>query len=100
MKTLNITQEEYRILTNPTRIEEWGAQQAVARKVQAQVIALTDEQVTIDAFDIAAMNKAIEVNREGAFIPSASALSGGWPVTEWEVSTASLKRAATTCQER
>lgn len=93
MKTLTITQEEYRKLTNPTRIEEWGAQQEVARKVQAQVIALTDEQTTIDAFDIAAINKAIEINREGALIPSASAMSGGWPVTKWEVSSALLKRA-------
>jgi len=94
MITINLTAEQIRILTNPTRIEEWGAQQEVARNIQAQVMALTGDTVTLDAFDIAWINKANEVNHIGRFIDSASTRAGGWPVHEFEQRVDRLQCAA------
>jgi len=88
---LDLTPEQYRILTAPTPIEEWGKQQEIAREVQRQILALEGGTTTLNAFDIAAINKAIEVNREGAFIPSANSMAGGWETTEWEFPTNILK---------
>lgn len=95
MITINLTPDEIRILTKPTRIEEWGAQQKVARKVQSQVLALGGESAMLDAFDIDYINKAIEVNCEGAFIALPNLRTGGWAVDEWAQSTKLLKAAVT-----
>ena len=94
MKTLNLTQAEYQTLVRPTREDQYtGAQYGVARKVQEQIMALDGEQARLDDDDIIAINKAIEVNGVGAFIATAEWRSGGWPLSEWEQSTISLKRA-------
>lgn len=93
MKITQLTTEEYRILTNPTRVEEWGAQQEVARKVQDQVLALTSEWTTIDDFDILVINKSIEVLRQGSFIVIGNQRTGGWNTSQWETSVKNLKAA-------
>lgn len=95
MITTNLTAEEYRILTDPTRIEEWGAQQEVARKVQDQILALTDDWVRIDDFDIAAINKSIEALRMGSFIAIGNQRAGGWNTSQWNASKKKLQAAVT-----
>ena len=93
MRTVNLTAEEYKTLLTPTPVEEWGDQQRVAREVQGQIRILTDKRVTIDDFDIAAINKAIEVNHEGCFIAQGKDRTGGWNISSWEVSVIGLQRA-------
>lgn len=93
MIALAITAEEQRILLNPTRIEQWGTQQKVARKVQQQVLNIDTTDVTIDDDDIRYINKAIETNYEGAFIASGKSRAGGWNTKCWTISTSILKRA-------
>lgn len=93
MKTITLTAEEYRILIFPTRIELWGAQQEVARKVEVQVRALNDDSRTvIDSFDILVIQKANEALYMGGYVPTGAARSGGWPLSEWTVGCRQLKR--------
>lgn len=93
MKTVTLTTEEYRILTEPTGVELWGAQQGIARKVEAQVKALDDGGRTIiNAFDIAIIQTASTVLHLGGYIPVGDERSAGWVLSEWEVSARQLKR--------
>lgn len=93
MKTITLTMNEYRVLTEPTRIEEWGAQQGVARKVEAQVKALDDNsRTTIDAFDILVIQKASEALHMAGYVPTGDARSAGWALSEWKVDVRQLKR--------
>lgn len=98
MKTITLTAEEYRMLVFPTRIELWGAQQGVARKVEAQVKALDDgNRTTIDAFDIVAIQAASTALHMGGYVPTGAERSGGWPLSEWEVDCRQLKREMGIC---
>lgn len=93
MKTVTLTTEEYRILTEPTGVELWGAQQEIARKVEAQVKALNDDGCTIiDAFDIAAIQATSAALHMGGYVPTGAERSGGWPLSKWGVSARQLKR--------
>jgi hypothetical protein len=90
-RMLNLTTEEYRILIKPTRIEQWGAQQKVARRVKETVKAQQRERVYIDDRDIAALNRAILVLETGGYVPSGNELSGGWEhLKKWAVSSQRL----------
>lgn len=90
---INLTPEEHRILTNPTRIEQLGKQQRIASNVKGQIMALTSEWVRLNEYDIIAINKAVEANRIGHGIATAAWRSGGWALNEWEQSTFSLRSA-------
>lgn len=96
MKVLNLTSEEYQALMNPTRKDQWsGEQYRVARKVQAQAMAVTGKRTRLDNLDIWAINKAIEVNGVGCFIATPAQRCGGWPTPEagWDQNVAALRRA-------